>query len=420
MKKMMYAAVLFSLLFFVTACSGESMNESSGNSDDENGGDNSDSSTITVWYYFTGNQEELFVDLIDQYNESQDEVEVEGEYVPFDEIKKQLSVGVAGGTLPDMVFLDNVDNASFADMDVLEEISSRVEEWDKSDSFYEGPINSASLNDGLYGLPYTSNTLGLFYNEDMLSEAGVEEPPSTWDELKETAGELTNDQHKGFALSAIKSEEGTFQYYPFLLSSGVDYTELGSEEAISSMSLLNDLLNDGSMDEGVLNATQDDLARQFAQGQVAMMINGTWNINRLQEENPDLNFSIAQIPKDEEHASALGGVNLSIVKDGNVEGSWEFMQWLYEDERYEKYTSETGVFPARKDILEGSDYWSDDEYLNNFVPIMDDAHARGPSPEWPSISEAIQIALQETLTQEKTPEEAMNQADEEVNNIIKE
>src|SRR5699024_2196790 len=153
----------------------------SDNSNGAAGGNNNGSSAITVWYYFTGKQEELFVDLIDQYNESQDEVEVEGEYVPFDEIKKQLSVGVAGGTLPDMVFLDNVDTASFADMDVLEEISSKVEEWGKSDTFYDGPMNSARYNDGLYGLPYTSNTLGLFYNEGMLSEAGIEDPPSTWD-----------------------------------------------------------------------------------------------------------------------------------------------------------------------------------------------------------------------------------------------
>ena len=43
------------------------------------------------------------------------------------------------------------------------------------------------------------------------------------------------------------------------------------------------------MSKEVLNATQDDLARQFAAGQLAMMINGSWNIERL-EEAEDLNY----------------------------------------------------------------------------------------------------------------------------------
>ncbi|MDI5790032.1 extracellular solute-binding protein [Bacillus licheniformis] len=67
------------------------------------------------------------------------------------------------------------------------------------------------------------------------------------------------------------------------------------------------------MSKEVLNATQDDLARQFAAGQLAMMINGSWNIERL-EEAEDLNYGITYIPKDQTFASALGGENIAVVK----------------------------------------------------------------------------------------------------------
>src|SRR5699024_5758859 len=119
-------------------------------------------------------------------------------------------------------------------------------------------------NDEYYGLPVGSNALGLFYNEDMFEEAGVE-PPTKWDELIETAELLTDGDQKGFAMSAVKSEEGAFQFYSFLRSAGAEYTELSSDEAVKLLEMLTQLEEDGSMGNDIVNATQDDLARQFAQ-----------------------------------------------------------------------------------------------------------------------------------------------------------
>ncbi|GAK13127.1 ABC transporter substrate-binding protein [Geomicrobium sp. JCM 19039] len=404
-----------SLILLLGACSGESIDEM-GNTEGETDVEGGNSGEVTLWYYFTGNQEDLFVELIEEYNDSQDEVEVVGEYIPFPDIAQQLSVGIAGGNLPDLVFLDNVDNASFAAMDVLEDMTPLVEDWEELEHFYEGPLQSAMHDGKHYGLPFASNALGLYYNEELLNEAGVE-PPETWDELREYAEMLTNDHIQGFAMSAVRSEEGAFQFYPFLKSTGADYDRLNTEEGIRSLEFLKSLMDDGSMSSDVLNATQDDLARQFAQENLAMMINGPWNIDRLTSENPDLEFGITQIPRDEEHASVLGGENLAIIRDSNVEDSWEFFQWLFEPERYEQYTADTGVFPARQDILEGSDFWSEDPYLSGFVPIMEDAHPRGPSPEWPQISEVLQLALQEVLTDSSTPEEAMENAENQIDDI---
>ncbi len=406
-----------SFVLVLSACSGGT----SITDDEQSGGEGEaaeGSKDVTIWFHYTGKQQEEFLSLIDEYNESQDQYEVEGEYVPFADVKKQLSVGVAGGTLPDMALMDVVDNAAFAEQGVLEDITSKVEEWGEIDNFYEGPVESATYDGKYYGLPVGSNALGLFYNEDLLKEAGIEEPPTTWDELKEDAKALTSDDTKGFAVSAVKSEEGAFQFYPFLRSAGADYDSLDSEGAVGAMTLLTDMIDDGSMGSDVVNATQDDLARQFAAGKLAMMVNGPWNIERLKEESPDMNFSISQIPKDEQFASVLGGENLTIIKDGNVDGAFDFLTWFLEPDRHETFTYETGVFPARKDVLENSDHWTEDPYLSGFVPIMDGAVPRGPSPQWPEISESIQIAIQESLTGTKSPEEALNKAAESVSETV--
>lgn len=364
---------------------------------------------VKVWDYFTGKQQELYHELVDQYNQSQDRYKVVTEYIPFNEVKKQLSVGAAGAALPDAVFLDNVDNASFAAMGVLEDLTGRIETWGQTDQFYDGPLSSARYDGKYYGVPFASNALALFYNKDLLRAAGLAEPPKTWSELRKAAQKTSKGQTKDFAMSAVKSEESAFQFYPFLLSSGAEFNHLQSEKAVSSLQFLTDLIKDGSMDKEVLNATQDDLARQFAAGRLAMMINGSWNIERLKEAE-QLDYGITFIPKDKTFASALGGENIAVVKGKNADGAWDFITWLIDPKRLETLTAETGVFPPRKDILEKSDRWKTDQHVKAFIPIMDIASARGPSKDWPKMSEALQTALQEALSESKPPEDALKDA----------
>lgn len=417
MKKVSVLAIAL-LLFLLAACGG-------GNSitDDSAQGGKEDASgkkTVNIWYYYSGKQQELFDDLIKQYNESQDQYTLEGEYVPFADTKKQLSIGAAGGTLPDLVIMDVVDNAAFAAQGVLADITHKVNEWGKADALYEGPLKSAMYDDKYYGLPVGSNALGLFYNEDLLKEAGVDAPPATWDELVKVSEKLTKDGVKGFAVSAVKTEEAAFQFYPFLRSAGADYDSLDSEASIEALKLYKTLVDNGSMASNVVNATQDDLARQFANGQLAMMVNGPWNIERIKGENPELNFGTTQIPMDPNgvYASVLGGENIAIIKDKNIDGAFDFITWLLEPERLETFSAETGVFPVIKEVLETSDFWKNDKHLSGFVSIMDGAEPRGPHPEWPAISDAIQVAVQEALTNTKSPEDALKKAAETVDGII--
>ncbi|MDX6152296.1 ABC transporter substrate-binding protein [Marinococcus sp. PL1-022] len=404
MKKL-YLAPILSLPIILTACGGGGGSEEGSGSDENN--------EILMWHYYTGS-EEVFKQMAKDFNESQDEYTLETEYVPFDEMKKQLSVGSAGDTLPDLIISDTVDNASLASMGVLNDISSEVEEWGEIDDYLKAPVASTKYEDGTYGVPLTTNSIGLFYNEKMLEENGIEKPPETWEELNEAAEATTNSDHDGFAMSAVRSEESTFQFYPFLLSAGADENSLDSPEAAEALNFVDDMLAEGYMSEEVLNSTQDDLARKFANESVAMMINGPWVVDRLKEENEDLDFQITSIPKKEEHKSVIGGDNLAVVESGNQEGAWEALSYFSEPENMEEFTKETGYFPPRQSVLNDSDYWQEDEHLSSFIQTTEEAEARGPSPNWPDISESIQLAIQESLTDEKEPDEALEDAQKKV------
>src|SRR5699024_4552200 len=114
----------------------------------------------------------------------------------------------------------------------------------------------------LYGIPFGSNCLGLFYNKDMLEAANVE-VPTTWDELRDAAKALTKDNVSGMAFCCLQNEEGTFNFSPWLWSTGTDSFNINNEQGIKALTFVGDLVKDGSMSKEVINWTQGDVMNQF-------------------------------------------------------------------------------------------------------------------------------------------------------------
>lgn len=404
------AVLLISMI--VAACGGSS--DSNNNNGD--GTPTTGKQQVSYWYYFGGQEEEAMLEKVEEFNNSQDKYEVRAQYVPFGDMKQRLSVGMMGEDLPDIATIDNPDHASFAAAGMLEDITSRVEEWGQADQYLEGPLNSAKYDGKIYGLPYTSNTLAIFYNKDMLAAAGYDEVPRTWDEFREAAKAMTTSDVYGLGFAAAKSEEGTFDFIPWLLSAGGDYDRLDSEESVRALSYLTDLIKDGSVSKEVINLTNSDTKSQFAAEKLAMMVNGPWNIVGVKADNPDLNFGIAPMPIDKQPASSLGGENIAIISGNNVDGAWEFLRFLSEPEQLQSFLVQTGYFPPRTDL--DTEHWESDELLSPYLEQMQSAQPRGPHPNWPEISLAIQEAYQKAFSLTVDPQQAAEEAAEKIRNAM--
>lgn len=163
---------------------------------------------VEIWYYWETEGHQVALNkIIDEYNKSQDEYEVESKYVPFADFKKLLSIGASVDELPDMVIIDSPDHASYAAMGIFADLTDKFD----ASGYYEAPVSSCTLNDTLYGVPFGCNCLGLYYNEEMLNEAGVK-VPETWDDLKSAAAALSQGDVTGFAICSVQNEEGTFGF----------------------------------------------------------------------------------------------------------------------------------------------------------------------------------------------------------------
>lgn len=425
MKKRMISLVLMGVLSMslFAGCGNDAQNSSTSSTKSSTADSAKDSSeeakaggekqTIDVWYYWENEKhQEILNSELEKFNESQDAIEATAKYVPFADFKKQLSIGATASELPDIVIIDSPDHASYAEMGIFADITDKVD----VSEYYEGPLSSCTLDDTLYGIPFGSNCLGLYYNEDMLAEANIE-VPETWDELKEAAKALTKDNVTGLAFCSLQNEEGTFNFLPWLWSTGTDSYNINNEQGIKALTFISGLVKDGSMSKETINWTQGDVMNQFISGNVAMMINGPWQIPTMREEAPDLNWDVALIPKDEKYASDLGGENFAVIQNENVDLSLEVINFLTSKEEVASYIDEFGYIASRKDVA--GNQFQDDPEMKKFIDQMNYALSRGPHAQWPEISDAISLAFNEAITETSTPEEAAAKAQQTIDSLIK-
>lgn len=375
--------------------------------------------TLTWWDYYEAANAEAVQAMHNRYMKANPNVSIKRRALPFADLKRTLLQGTAANELPDIVIIDNPDHQSFAELGIFADLTEQIESWGQADSYFEGPWNSTLWQGKNYGIPDNSNDLTLWYDKQVLEEAGIE-PPTNWDELRAAARELTGANRFGLAVSAIQSEEGTSHYLPFLWQAGGDVPDIDGEGGKAALQLWQDLVEEGSMSQGILGWDQADVLAQFQNSRAAMMVNGPWQVPVITEEAPDLDWDVVPLPKDVESATNLGGENLAITASSErIDAAWELLAYTQRPENLKKYLVQAGKLPSRSDLAKDS-YWADDPVLSVFVEQLEVTRPRAYGPNYPEISSAIQEAIQAAISGESTVDGALARAQEKITPLLPE
>ncbi|MCO5212717.1 MAG: sugar ABC transporter substrate-binding protein [Caldilinea sp.] len=368
--------------------------------------------TLTWWDYMgeAGSANgEAVMDQVAKYNAAQSAVTVERTFVPFGDLKQKLLQGAAAGQLPDLVIIDNPDHSSFASLGVLADITDPITAWGKSSDYFPGPWDSTVYQGKNYGIPDNSNCLVQWQNKAFTEPAGIT-APTNWDELRAAAAALTEGERFGIALSGVKTEEGTFQWLPFLWMTGEDLATLDSDGGRAAMQLWVDLVQNGNMSPGILNWTQGDVKDQFVNGLAALMVNGPWQIPVLKSDSPDLNWEVAVLPAEKQGASILGGENMAIVKStSSFDDAWDLLIWRQEPENLKEYLVQAGKLPSLA-TLATDEAWTTDPVIKVFMDQLQVAKPRNYGPKYPEISNAVQEMMQAAVSGQKPVDAAVAEA----------
>ncbi|GAB7188413.1 trehalose/maltose ABC transport systems periplasmic-binding component [Kitasatospora sp. Ki12] len=338
-------------------------------------------------------------------------VRVEQTSVPGASLIPQVLRQASSRTLPDLLMLDNPDLQQIAQTGALTPLDRYGID---SGGFAPGILSTGTYDGKVYGLaPYVS-TVALFYNEDMLAQAGVA-VPRTWDELKAAAARLTRPGRYGLALDANATFEGTWQFLPFLWSNGGDEKQLDTPQAAQALQLWVDLVKSGSMSKSVLNWTQADVHDQFAAGRAAMMINGPWRIPALDQDKA-LHWAVAPVPvprAGQTPVTPLGGEVWTVPQNASKarqDKAARVLACLNSPSTMLTLAQQHSTVPSRTEVA--ARYARQVPSMAVFVESAATARARTGElgARWPQAATGIYTAIQSALTGEQTPEEALRHA----------
>ena len=155
--------------------------------------------TIELWHYWDipDNQRHL-EELVEQFNKMQEDIEIEVSYIPDEDFKKQLALAMSEEKMPDIAVVDSSDFQFLHHMKAFADLTDAIPELKE---YNEKALEPCTIDGRIYGQPFGVNCTGMFYNKKLLEENGCEVPES-WEEFQETAAKISNEDVKGFAITA--------------------------------------------------------------------------------------------------------------------------------------------------------------------------------------------------------------------------
>ncbi|MBB0244417.1 extracellular solute-binding protein [Streptomyces alkaliphilus] len=334
---------------------------------------------------------EFWDDVIDRFEEENPNVTVEVELVPWETADTVLAERVAAGEPPDIAQAGSF--AEYAADDLLYSASDLLPLTTQAD-FHLPLARAGEYRWEQYGIPFISSTPRLFVNLDLLERAGVEEPPTDWSELLETARAL-REVGVSVPYALQFGPDGVHEEaLVWMLGAGGGYTNTGDHYAIDSEENVEALewLRDNLIAEGLTGPPPAELDRAtsyggFFTGEVGMMMGHPAMLVAM--EQAGVNHAHVPFPSRDGGPGVPTGISDWLVAfrgPGHEDEVGAFLEFLYRPENHAFSSGRHGTVPT---TVSGSQLLLEDEdhrHLWEFVEQMPRAELQPLNKHsWPAV-----------------------------------
>jgi len=376
MKKLLLALMMVMFVFVFAACGGESDTEEAAASGENSGdeeetsasGDNSgnegeanETQEVTFWHAMGGAGQEALDNIVEEYNNSQDDIQVNAEYQgSYDEALTKYQSVAGTDSAPTMMQVFEIGTMQMVNSGSIVPIQEFIDadDYDMS-GLEENIINYYNIDGQFYSMPFNSSTPVMYYNKDAFEAAGLdpEAPPETFEEVEEAGRAIMeeNPEMKGFALQAYGwlFEQLLANQGALLLNNDNGRTDTATEigfteeEGKSIFKWVERMIADDTFANYGTNG--DNMIAGFVAEDVAMFLQSSANARDVIDNAPfEVGIAFLPHPEDAEREGVvIGGASLWMM-DGKPEeeqnAAWEFMKYLQTPEVQAQWHVGTGYF----------------------------------------------------------------------------
>lgn len=326
---------------------------------------------ITLEYWGVHEESDAIRTLTSAYSRRHPKISINYRRLNEDEFKLKLLEAWAQGQGPDMFmipstkireylkFIEPMPTSMEAPVDVergtlKKETITTIQTYQGytlkqiQDKFLDVVRNDVVVDNKIYALPFSVDTVSIYYNRDVLKNANIPLPATTWDELNDQASSLSKMDSEGnlvqsaIALGTTNNVPAVADIMSILMmqigvnvgnQSGVQFHQ--DAKSLEAIQYFLSFAQEGYKNYS-WNKEQPDALQAFAAGRVAYFIGYPYHENLIRGANPTLNFDVLPLftPASSENSPTLANYWVTVVSKPRAgvaraaeraELSWQFL-----------------------------------------------------------------------------------------------
>lgn len=373
-----------------------------------------------------------------EFEAANPDINVELEFVEYEALHdKIVTSATSGADTYDVVLVDCIWPAEFAAANFILSVDDRIPAETRAD-IWPGALESVTYQGKLYGMPWLNDVLYLYYNKDILAQAGFDAPPTTWTELQEMGLKAKEMGLVDYPfIEYFRQEEGlTIAYAYYLFAFGGDFFNedgspaFNSPEGLAALQWMVDGMNSGLINPASVESTYEEVRRTFSQGQSLFSVNWAYQLNLANDpaESQIVGNAIVNLMPGEvaESATINGGMGLAIMAGSrNPAEAWQYIQFLSSKDVQKRYAQ--NALPIWISLFDDPEMQAAQPAVareQNFVEVSKQQYAflrnRPTVPFYSEMSKVMSLEVQSALTGVKTPAQALADAEASVATLVEE
>lgn len=379
---------------------------------------------VVFWYNNSGDEALIYEEAIKAYNESQDRYEVEGLSVTD---SQKLVVAMGSNDAPDVIKISNQSVIQYQANGFLNNLQTYIDTEGFDTGIYsEQAMAANTVENDVYALPLSAYTIQMFYNKDLLEDAGYTEPPTTVEEMYEMAvaatvvGDDGNIEVLGYPLFPYASARQELIYAFGGRWWDEDNKPTPEHEGIIASLNMNiqyrDVYGMNALNTFIGTANTNRYTEQdmFFTGKQLFRLDGSWLPTMMEGFESTVNWGITLIPGTKANPELRGSSrfetdSISVPSMApNKEGAWDFTKWLCGEEGAKIIDLGTGNLPALKTLYDDADIIAVPGFADFIDALQEEKGIQYPvMNDFSEYVDLINASLDEVYAGTKTPEQAM-------------
>lgn len=331
--------------------------------------------TLKVWKPFVESNE--MQTIISDFQKQYPNVKIEYTKKNIENYESDLTDALAAGEGPDVYSINNTWLPRYANkVAPAPDKLFTVKEF--RETFVDAISNDFIVDNKIYGTAMWVDSLGLYYNKDLMGTAGIATPPKTWLELAQHVRRITRQDETGYfnrsgvAMGTNSNvNRGVDIVYLLMLQAGVvPWSADGSSPQFANsvrkgntsvpagkeaLEFYTSFTNPNS-ENYTWNETSDYSTDAFANGRAAYLYGYAYTRAQIDSKAPNLNYDVAPVPQYNLTDPSVNYANYfaEVVnkQSKHTAEAWNFIKFITSKASLDKYYAKDKQPSSRRDLIE--------------------------------------------------------------------